>query len=390
MSSQKSSLESFRETIRAIAKGLNENWNTQNLNEAAVRQVIVLRILQAAGFDIWNPLEVVPEESSSGGGRVDILIRVANKDQFVIELKRLRTPLTDKDKHTTQIITYAYQKGIRWAIVTNGRTWKIFDTDLREIEAREKGVLEIELPNNKVDVFAEDLFDLLVHQVWVDQTFEESLKKVQQKLEKRNKYEQIIREKMPLLESFMEENTIGERTKALKLMAKYGELSEEESEALLSNINASLTRELNLKQEIIQPNFIETPVLKVKSNVQSQEIHAEEIEEYVTHFANKSSDTKVFWLGQKLSSSSSANIYSCLAEVALKRNIQLRLVTDGERRSGKNGKFLRYIQLSNGLYLFMNLSADGIRAHLQELLKDLKIKTNSLKIIYEGQEYLLP
>ena len=45
------------------------------LGEALVRQVIVLRFLQAGGFDIWNPAEVVPEETNLGGRRPDFLVR---------------------------------------------------------------------------------------------------------------------------------------------------------------------------------------------------------------------------------------------------------------------------------------------------------------------------
>jgi predicted type IV restriction endonuclease len=389
MSSQKSSLESFRETVQAIANGLNDNWNRQNLNEAAVRQVIVLRILQAAGFDIWNPLEVIPEPSISSRGRIDILISLGDKEQFVIELKKLRAPLGDGE--TVQTINYANEKAIRWAIATNGRAWKFYDCHLIKKQATERGVLEIELREDNAETFAEDLFDLLMREVWVNpNTFEESLEKVKLKLEKRKKCEEIIREKSPLVESYMEEHTIADRTKAIKLMARYNELSEEESEVLLGNINTSSTRELNLKQKVVQPKLIETSTKKVKPSTHHQEIGFDEIEKYVSKFANRSSKAEFFWLDQKLSSSSSANIYSCLAEVALEHNIQLKLVHEDERRIGENGKMLRYILLSNGLYLFMNLSADGIRSYLQALLKDLKVKANSLKIIYEGQEYLLP
>ena len=341
MSSQKSSLESFRETIRAIANGLNDNWNTQNLNEAAVRQVIVLRILQAAGFDIWNPLEVIPEQSISSRGRIDILIRLGNKEQFVIELKKLRAPLGDGE--TVQTINYANEKAIRWAIATNGRAWKFYDNHLVTKQAIERGVLEIELLENNAETFAKDLFDLLMRQVWVDQTFEESLKRVKIELEKRNEHEKIVREKTPLLDFFMNEYTVKDRTKAANLMVELGKLSKLESEVLLGNINTLPSSELKLKQEIVQPQFIEKPIEKVKSNLPNHEIGFDEIEEYVAKFANQSSETRIFWLDQKLSSSSSANIYSCLAEVALKRNIKLKLVTESERRRGKNGKMLRYI-----------------------------------------------
>ncbi len=204
MSSQKSSLESFRETIRAIANGLNDSWN---LNEAAVRQVIVLRILQAAGFDIWNPFEVDPEVRISSKGLIDILIKLDDKEQFVIELKKLRAPLGDRE--TIQTINYANEKAIRWAIATNGRDWKFYDNHLVTKPAIERGVLEIKLLENNAETFAEDLFDLLMREVWVNpNSFEESLEKVRLKLEKRNKHEKIIQEKMPLVKTFMEKRTV--------------------------------------------------------------------------------------------------------------------------------------------------------------------------------------
>lgn len=45
-----------------------------NPGEAVVRQTIVLPLLQAAGFDIWNPAEVIPEETDKGGFRPDLLV----------------------------------------------------------------------------------------------------------------------------------------------------------------------------------------------------------------------------------------------------------------------------------------------------------------------------
>lgn len=55
-----------------IADALDTTWRTEKLNEAAVRQVIMLRLLQAAGFDLWNPLEVAPEPANLNGGRCDL------------------------------------------------------------------------------------------------------------------------------------------------------------------------------------------------------------------------------------------------------------------------------------------------------------------------------
>ena len=392
MSSQKPSLESFRETVRAIASGIYENWNSPNLNEAAVRQVVVLRLLQAAGFNIWNPLEIIPEETSSGGGRIDILVKIEGEARFVIELKKLSAVLADKE--TVQTINYASEKAIRWAIATNGRAWKFFDTHLVQKEAIERGVLEIELLEDNVDVFAKDLYQLLTRQVWADQQFVESLEKVQKEQEKRNEHAKIFREKTPLLESFMRDYTVSDRSKAANLMVELGKLSKRESEVLLGNPNDVLEVGLKLKQETIQPRFIETPNIqaKVRLKAPTEKIQIEDIEQYVGKFANRTNRTEqpqFFWLDQKLSSTSFANLYCCIAEVAVKHNVQLELVTESERKTWKGG-IQRYALLSNGYYLFINFPADSIMFHLGKLLESMKIKARTLKILYKDSERSLP
>lgn len=97
-----------------------QGWlvSSPNPGEAIVRQAIVLRLLHAAGFDIWNPAEVVPEETNGSGNRSDFLIRVG-KGKFALELKGAGIAL--KGKPYEQVVTYAASEGTRWAMLTNGR-----------------------------------------------------------------------------------------------------------------------------------------------------------------------------------------------------------------------------------------------------------------------------
>lgn len=160
------SRQQFVDTVNEIAQALDGPWNGLNLNEATVRQVIVLRLLAAAGFNIWNPTEVVAEAHNPTGGRVDLEIRIDEHPCFVLELKRLDASLNGKE--TVQAINYASAKGIRWAMTTNGRTWKLFDTNILNCPAIEKLVLEVRIKKLMDDEVANRLFGLLSRRVWAN------------------------------------------------------------------------------------------------------------------------------------------------------------------------------------------------------------------------------
>jgi predicted type IV restriction endonuclease len=108
----------FRSTVRRIRHGLQRSWIHHPLNEAATRQVIVLPLLWAAGFDIFDPEEVAPEVTDPSGGRVDLELRIDGKTRCVLELKRIGASLNDKA--IVQAISYAVAKGIRWATAVLG------------------------------------------------------------------------------------------------------------------------------------------------------------------------------------------------------------------------------------------------------------------------------
>ncbi|WP_229723612.1 hypothetical protein [Deinococcus aerolatus] len=100
-----SAQERIREAVGAI-----QGWlaHLPNPGEAVVRQAIVLRLLHANGFDIWNPAEVVPEETNATGNRSDFLIR-AGRGKFALELKGMNVTLG----------AVPYQQGL-WQVVRVG------------------------------------------------------------------------------------------------------------------------------------------------------------------------------------------------------------------------------------------------------------------------------
>ena len=119
---------SLKNTLTEIITHLPD-WEKKALNEAQTRQVIILRILAELGFDIWQPFEVIAEETTSSNNyRPDFVIKL-QRDCFVIEAKSLGKSLSDSD--VEQAINYVNSKGLRWAILTNGKEWKFFDNHLR-------------------------------------------------------------------------------------------------------------------------------------------------------------------------------------------------------------------------------------------------------------------
>ena len=101
----------MKQVVEAILPHVQQ---APQMGEALVRQIVVLRLLQAAGFDIWNPAEVVPEETNVGGRRPDFLIRAGQA--FALEIKGMHISL--RESEISQALNYATNEGVRWAILT--------------------------------------------------------------------------------------------------------------------------------------------------------------------------------------------------------------------------------------------------------------------------------
>lgn len=239
------SFKFFSESIEEIARA---NWNKATLGEAVVRQVIVLRLIHAAGFDIWNPEEVVPEETNAANNRPDFIVSVGDHKEsnaFVLEIKRRNAQLTDGN--LGQAVSYAGQIGIRWTWLTNGHTWIVAD-EQKPGPYPDRVVLKLELLRDKTDVFAHDLYRLLDRRIWVEGRFEAVLRQVRDELEQRNKRKEVLETKKPELEKFAIENTIKDLGKAADLMVRLGLLSDLERDVLVGRDNSPLEDSSSDKQ----------------------------------------------------------------------------------------------------------------------------------------------
>lgn len=93
--------------------------------EADTRRVFIIPLFHALGWDVYSREEVA-EEVKAAIGRVDYVFRLHGVSQFYLEAKPLRADLT-KSEYIKQAITYAYNKGITWAVLTDFERLQVYN-----------------------------------------------------------------------------------------------------------------------------------------------------------------------------------------------------------------------------------------------------------------------
>lgn len=117
------------------------------LTEEATKTALILPFLQCLGYDVFNPLEVVPEFVSDigtkKGEKVDYAImREDGEPCMLIECKHWAQSLT---LHDNQLLRYFHVTKARFGLLTNGIIYRFY-TDLVETNKMdEKPFLEINL-----------------------------------------------------------------------------------------------------------------------------------------------------------------------------------------------------------------------------------------------------
>ena len=98
------------------------------LTEEAAKTALVMPFLQALGYDVFNPSEVVPEYTADvgtkKGEKVDYAICDAGKVRILIECKPSTGPLNIN--HAAQLFRYFSVTDARLAILTNGVVYQFY------------------------------------------------------------------------------------------------------------------------------------------------------------------------------------------------------------------------------------------------------------------------
>ncbi len=118
------------DTLTRLASRL-ESQRELLATEEATKNAVIMPIINALGYNVFDPAEVVPEFTADvgvkKGEKVDYAIVINAEPTILIECKSINTKLDFK--HASQLYRYFGVTGARFAVLTNGQhLW--FYTDL--------------------------------------------------------------------------------------------------------------------------------------------------------------------------------------------------------------------------------------------------------------------
>lgn len=123
--------------LKERAISLKDNLKT----EEATKNALVMPFLNALGYDVFNPLEVVPEYIADSrfkkDEKVDYAILKDDKPIILIECKRVENEKLDIKKHGGQLFKYFTASKAKFIIFTNGVIYKFF-SDIEETNILDK------------------------------------------------------------------------------------------------------------------------------------------------------------------------------------------------------------------------------------------------------------
>ena len=121
----------FSEKLSALAAKVRQQRDVIQTEEATKNAFVMPFISTILGYDVFNPLEVVPEFIADvglkKGEKIDYAIVKDGEVQILIECKKSTEPV--KIEHASQLFRYFAVTNARIAILTNGEVYQFF-TDL--------------------------------------------------------------------------------------------------------------------------------------------------------------------------------------------------------------------------------------------------------------------
>ncbi len=137
----------FKDTIRTLGERVNR-LKEQTLTEEATKHAFVLPFLQALGYDVFNPSEVVPEFIADvgikKGEKVDFVVMKEGAPVLLLEAKHWKQKL---DNHDGQLLRYFHVCKARFSVLTNGVEYRFFTDLVATNKMDERPFLDFDITN---------------------------------------------------------------------------------------------------------------------------------------------------------------------------------------------------------------------------------------------------
>lgn len=129
-------MDKLKEKLQQLA----EKPKSAFKGEEATKMGLIIPVLQALGWDPFDPDEVVPETVASGGN-VDLCLEIGEHEQVFIEAKKAGEKLGG---HQDQLLKYCFGRGAYLAVLTNGFEWWFY-LPMKKVPWEKRLFLQVDL-----------------------------------------------------------------------------------------------------------------------------------------------------------------------------------------------------------------------------------------------------
>ena len=254
----------FKDQIKILGERVVK-LKDQIATEEATKNAFIMPFLQSLGYDVFNPVEVIPEYvtdiGTKKGEKIDYAIFKDGNPIILIECKHCNQNL---DLHEGQLLRYFHVSKAKFGILTNGVIYKFYSDLVEANKMDEKPFLEFNITDIK-DIQIEELKKF--HKSYFDA---DSITNTASELKYSNELKQLISQEL--------NNPTHDFVKHLakqvypsiitaKVLDLFTQLTKKAAQALLSDlITERLNNALKKEKEDEQQEIQEAAVLTEKAN----------------------------------------------------------------------------------------------------------------------------
>lgn len=254
----------FKDQIKILGERVVK-LKDQIATEEATKNAFIMPFLQSLGYDVFNPVEVIPEYvtdiGTKKGEKIDYAIFKDGNPIVLIECKHCNQNL---DLHEGQLLRYFHVSKAKFGILTNGVIYKFYSDLVEANKMDEKPFLEFNITEIK-DIQIEELKKF--HKSYFDA---DSITNTASELKYSNELKQLISQEL--------NNPTHDFVKHLakqvypsiitaKVLDLFTQLTKKAAQALLSDlITERLNNALKKEKEDEQQEIQEAAALTEKAN----------------------------------------------------------------------------------------------------------------------------